>query len=251
MSFRFKAFGIHLLGSAVVLTLILGGLFLGWYRWPAWYLLDVMTVTTVMAGVDLTLGPMLTFVIASPAKPRRELARDIGIIVVAQLAALIYAVLVLWSGRPLYYTFSADRLEVVRAFEIEAVDTVLATQHNPQFAPHWYSRPRWVWAELPSDATVANEIVQSAIGGGPDVVDMPRYFKTWEQGLPELRTKLKPVEQLRGLSKSEKALVVARLGALKLPEDQANAMLMTGRSTSLVAIFELRTLRMSALIKTQ
>ena len=70
MSFRFKAFGFHLLGSAAVLTLILGGLFLGWYRLPAWYLLDVLTVTAVTAGVDLALGPMLTFVIASPAKPR-------------------------------------------------------------------------------------------------------------------------------------------------------------------------------------
>jgi hypothetical protein len=249
--FRFRAFGFHLLGSAVVLTLILGGLYLGWYRWPAWYLLDVLTVTAVMAGVDLALGPMLTFVIASPAKPRRALARDIGIIVAVQLVALIYAALVLWSGRPLYYTFSAERLEVVRAFEIEAVDAVLAAQHNPQFAPHWYSRPRWVWAELPSDATVANEIVQSAIGGGPDVVDMPRYFRNWEQGLPELRKQLKPVDKLPGLSRQEKALLAARLGALKVPANQANAMLMTGRSASLVAIFELRNLRMSALITTR
>ncbi len=251
MKFRCRAFGFHLLGSAVVLALVLGGLYLGWYRWPAWYLLDVMTVTVVMAGVDLALGPMLTLVIASPAKPRRELARDIGVIVAVQLVALAYAASVLWGGRPLYYTFSADRLEVVRAFEIEAVDAAAAATLNPQFAPHWYSLPRWVWAEMPSDAKVTNEIVQSAIGGGPDIVDMPRYFKTWEQGLPELRKQLKPIDKLPGLSKKEKARLVAHLGALKFPGDQANAMLMTGRSASLVAIFDLHTLRMRALIKTK
>ena len=249
MRFRFTAFGFHLLGSAVVLTVVLGGLYLGWYRWPAWYLLDALTVTAVMAGVDLALGPMLTFVIASPAKPRRALARDIGLIVAVQLAALIYAVLVLWSGRPLYFTFSADRLEVVRAFEIEAADVATAAKYNPQFAPHWYSLPRWVWAEMPNDAAVANEIVKSAIGGGPDVVDMPRYFKSWEQGLPELRKQLKPLDKLAGLSKQQAARLAIRIRALRLPADQTNTMLMTGRSNSLIAIFDLNTLRITALVK--
>ena len=38
-------------------------------------------------GVDLGLGPLLTFVIARSSKPRRVLARDVGIIVTVQLCA--------------------------------------------------------------------------------------------------------------------------------------------------------------------
>ena len=41
MKLRFKAFGLHLLGSTVALSSILGALYFGWYRWPGWYLTDV------------------------------------------------------------------------------------------------------------------------------------------------------------------------------------------------------------------
>ena len=81
MNFRFKAFGLHLLCSIVALTTILGALYLGWYRWPGWYLADVSRVVLVMVGVDVVVGPLLTFIIASKKKPRRELARDVGIII--------------------------------------------------------------------------------------------------------------------------------------------------------------------------
>ena len=67
MKFRLKAFGLHLLGSTVALTLILGALYLGWYHWPGWYLADVSHVVIVMVGVDLVVGPLLTFMIAARA----------------------------------------------------------------------------------------------------------------------------------------------------------------------------------------
>ena len=34
MRFRLAALGLHLLASCVALTVVLGGLYLGWYRWP-------------------------------------------------------------------------------------------------------------------------------------------------------------------------------------------------------------------------
>src|ERR1700688_5063423 len=105
MRFRLAALGLHLLASCFVLTVILGGLYLGWYHWPGWYLADVVRVTIVLAGVDLVAGPLLTFIIASPVKPRRVLARDSGVIVAVQLIALTYGAVSLWNGRPLYYAF--------------------------------------------------------------------------------------------------------------------------------------------------
>jgi hypothetical protein len=106
MRFRLKAFSLHLLSSATVLTLILGALYFGWYRWPGWYLTDVTRVILVMVGVDVVLGPTLTLIIANQKKSRRELTRDIGIIVAVQLCALTYGSVSLWNGRPLYYAFS-------------------------------------------------------------------------------------------------------------------------------------------------
>src|SRR5215469_16706020 len=99
MKFRLTAFALHLLGSATALILVLGALYLGWYRWPGWYLSSVLHMVGLVVLVDLALGPTLTFIVATPAKAARVLARDIGIIVTVQIAALIYGTVTLWQGR--------------------------------------------------------------------------------------------------------------------------------------------------------
>src|SRR5215469_14171687 len=131
MKFRLTAFGLHLLGSAIALTLVLGALYLGWYRWPGWYLSSVLHVVGVVVLVDLALGPTLTLIIASPGKPRRALARDIGVIVTVQIVALGYGAATLWQGRPLYYVFSVSSLDMVQASDIDAQERRLARQQNP------------------------------------------------------------------------------------------------------------------------
>ena len=213
MRFRLKAFGLHLLASAVVLTLVLGTLYLGWYRWPGWYLADVLHVVTVLAGVDLAVGPLLTFVIARSSKPRRELTRDVAIIVAVQLFALLYGTVSLWNGRPLYYAFSENVLQLVQAYDIDAHELALARQQNAELAPHWYSLPRWIWAPLPLDSHERDRIVASAIVGGDDVISMPRYFKRWEQGLPALRTQLKKLDDLGFFSSADKNALKERMRA--------------------------------------
>src|SRR6266853_4314170 len=183
MRFRLKASGLHLTGSACALTLVLGGLYLGWYRWPGWYLTGVVRILLIVGIVDLALGPTLTLLIANPRKPRRELARDIAVIVCVQLVALVYGATTLWRGRPLYYTFSVDRLEIVQASDLEAKEIALGRRGNPALAPHWYSLPRWIWAPLPDDPDEPARIAEGSVFGGQDVIQMPRYFKPWEQGL--------------------------------------------------------------------
>ena len=249
MQFRLRAFALHLVGSSGALTLILGGLYLGWYRWPGWYLLSALHVVGIVVLVDLVIGPTLTLIVADPGKPRRILARDVAMIVTVQLAALLYGAATLWSGRPLYYTFSADRLECVQASDIEGSEIALALRENPSFAPHWYSLPRWIWAPLPKDADEAMRIVNDAsFGSGKDVIDMPRYFKPWAEGLPKLHDQLKRLDDIIYLSKQEKQSLHARLSAVGLAPDQPNTLIMWGGSRRLVAVFDPATLRLERLL---
>lgn len=250
MRFRFTAFGLHLLASAAALSLILGALYAGWYRWPGWYLTGVLHVVMILLIVDLALGPTLTLIIASPRKPRRELARDIGVIATVQLAALIYGAATLWLGRPLYYTFSADRLEVVQASDLDAAELALARRNNPALAPHWYSRPRWVWAPLPEDPHEAEKIVSSTIFGGRDVIDMPRYFRPWAAGFTQLRGQLAVVADMKKLSAQEKQSVTAHLRSRGLSAEERNALIMWGvNGTRLVAVFDPDTLAIRAFLR--
>lgn len=249
MKFRFKAFGLHLLGSSVVLTLTLSILYLGWYHWPGWYLANVPPVIAVMAGVDVVLGPLLTLVIASSKKSRRKLSRDIAVIVSCQLIALSYGTLTLWQGRPLYYAFSVNCLSIVQAYEIDPQELDLARHQSAELAPHWYSVPRWIWAPLPQDAEEANKIVTAVFQGGSDVTAMPRFYKRWEQGLPELRTQLQKVDEIKFFSRNEKAALKQRMRAAGLATDQPDAIALTGRGRPLLAVIDPASLKITAILK--
>jgi hypothetical protein len=249
MKFRLKAFSLHLLGSATTLTLILGTLYFGWYRWPGLHLADATAVVTVLVGVDLVLGPLMTFIIASKSKARRVLARDIGIIVAVQICALIYGSASLWSGRPLYYTFSVNILQMVQAYDIDSQEADLGRQQNPELAPHWYSLPRWIWAPLPADPEQRQKIVTGAITGAADVVSMPRYFKPWEQGLPSLRAQLKKVDDVPYFSRGEKKRLREHIKEAGFASDQMNTMPLTGRGKPLLAVFDLANLKIVGIFK--
>ena len=248
MRFRLNAFALHLVGSGCVLTAVLGGLWLGWYRWPGWYLANALHIVGLLILIDLALGPTLTLIVANPAKARRELTRDIGVIVCVQLAALIYGATTLWSGRPLYYTFSFDRLEIVQASDIKPEELALASQHNPSFAAHWYSLPRWIWAPVP-DGEEGARIAAGVLFGGSDVIDMPRYFKPWEQGLPRLRDELVRLDDVKYLTKPQKQTLRARMSERGLPLDERNTMLMWGGSRRLLAVFDPTTLHIVAILR--
>ena len=249
MKFRFKAFGLHLLASAAILSLTLGTLYLGWYRWPGWYLADVPRVVAVMAGVDLVLGPTLTLIIASPKKLRRELTRDIAMIAAVQLIALVYGATSLWHGRPLYYAFSENVLQMVQAYDLDPQEVNLARRQNAQYVPHWYSLPRWIWAPLPDDPAERGKIVESAVNGGFDVISMPRYFKRWDEGLPALRTQLKNVDDVAYFPRAEKARLKERMRASGLATDQKNAMPLTGRGHPLLAVIDPSSAKITAILK--
>jgi hypothetical protein len=248
MHLRLKAFSLHLLSSAVVLTFILGCLYFGWYRWPGWYLTDVTTVVLVMVCVDVVLGPTLTLIIADKKKPRRELARDIGIIVAFQICALLYGFVQLWNGRPLYYVFSEDALSVVQAYDIDDQEAELGRRANAEFAPHWYSLPRWVWVPLPQDPKERQEITSGAASGAA-VISMPRYYKHWELGLPALRDQLIRLNDCKYFSGVEKKRLKQRIQSAGMATDQADTLPFTGRTRPLLAVFNLSSLQISGMFE--
>jgi len=249
MKFRFKAFGLHAACSAAALTLIVGSLYFGWYRWPGWFLADVSHAVAVMVAVDVVVGPLITLLIASPKKPRRELARDISIIAVIQLAALGYGSVTLWKGRPLYYAYSINCMSVVQAFDIDAASLQVARDRKSGLVPHWYSLPRWIYAPLPQDPAESDKIVASAIGGGTDVIAMPQYYKPWHDGFTDLRTQLKKVDDINFFVPLERKALKVRMQALGLATDQADSIPLTGRGRPVLVVLDPASLEVKAIIK--
>lgn len=248
MRFRLKLFALHLLASASVLTLVLGLLYLGWYRWPGWYVAGVSSVVAVVVAVDLTLGPLMTFLVAQPTKPRPELARDIAIIATVQLCALVYGTYSLWSGRPLFYVYSVNTLEVVQAYDFNSHELAVARQQHAVIMPHWYSLPRWIWVPLPKDSKEAGKILATVLNGGDDITSMPQYFKPWDQGLSDLRSQLRRVDDVLYFRREEKAALRQRMRALGMDPDQSNAISLSGRGRPLLVVFDRATLKIEAML---
>jgi hypothetical protein len=249
MKFRFKAFGLHVTASTCLFLVALGALYFGWYRWPGWYLTGATTIVLMMAGIDVVLGPLLTLIIANPNKPRRELARDIAIIATVQLVAMGYGLTTLWHGRPLYYTFSTRFLEMVQASDLSPEQIALGRKLNPEFAPYWYSLPRWVYAPLPNDPKLVEKIIQGTIGGGDDVIQMPRYFRPWKEGAEELRKELRPVAQMTELGVRDKQMAAVRMRELGVTTDQPIALPMMGRAKPLVGVVDPATGQVRAILR--
>jgi hypothetical protein len=169
--------------------------------------------------------------------------------VAVQLCALVYGTGSLWSGRPLYSAFSENLLQLVQAYDIDAKETALSLQQNPDFAPHWYSLPRWIWAPLPQDEQERTKIITSTIVGGDDVISMPRYFKPWEQGVSALRAQMKKVDNVAYFAPSEKTRLKERMRTAGLATDQADTMPLTGRRYPLLAVFDPANLKITAIFK--
>src|SRR4051812_10341267 len=108
---RWQAAPVHLLMSAVIAALVFSTMLLLWYPQPYFTAAGGLTLLLLLVGVDVFIGPMLTVVVFDPQKKRLKL--DLIIIVVLQLAALVYGAWVMFSARPVYVAFAGDRFELV------------------------------------------------------------------------------------------------------------------------------------------
>lgn len=113
--FRFLAAGWHMMGSVAVALLASLLVFLLWYPWPYYKVSGGAELFGIVSGCDVILGPLITLAIFSVAKPRRELARDMAVVVAIQLAALVYGLHTMYVARPAALAFEGERFRLTIA----------------------------------------------------------------------------------------------------------------------------------------
>ena len=219
---------------------------MGWYRWPGWYLAGMLTILPIVVAVDAALGPLMTFIIANPSKPRTELGRDISVIAGVQILALVYGAFTLWSGRPLYYVYSGLQLSMVQASDIGPAEINLARQANPDLAPYWYSRPRWVY--VPNSGNGKSTLEQAAATRGISELT-PSDMRPWSQGTADLRKSLKKMSAWEYFSVPQKAALKQRMAAQGYAVDAANTIPVIGKGPPLLAIVDTNTMTIQALLR--
>jgi hypothetical protein len=119
---RLRASAIHLGLSTLVAAACAALVFLLWYPAPFREISGGRELFLMVVAIDVVLGPLITFAVFNPNKPRAELVRDLGVIVVLQLAALAYGLHTVAQARPAVVALEGDRLRVVRAIDLEDAD---------------------------------------------------------------------------------------------------------------------------------
>lgn len=117
-----RAFGWHLVSSVAVACVAAGVVFGLLYPTPYAQMLGGFELFLLVMGVDVVCGPLLTFVLFNPAKPKRELTLDLGIVACLQIAALVYGLHTVWIARPVYLAYELDRFRVITLADLEPED---------------------------------------------------------------------------------------------------------------------------------
>ena len=164
---KLKAFIIHAgITLPIYIALVLVIKFI-WY--PEFYfkLLDVLPILAMLFGIDVILGPLLTFIIYKKNKP--SLKFDISVIALVQLAAFIYGISVMYKERPLFLVYAVDRFIIVTASDIKTKEL------KPELLRG--KNPKIINAKLPDSDQEKSALTMAIFSEGIDIEYRPKLYK--------------------------------------------------------------------------
>lgn len=182
----------HLLLSLLVALASAAVVFGLWYPAPYRQMLQVDHIYLLVLAVDVVCGPLLTLILASPKKSRRERWLDFSLIGVIQLAALAYGMHSVWVARPVALVFEVDRLVVVTANEVllDGLPKALPEFRNLPFAGVLKAGTR----KSANGAEMMHSLDLSL--GGVPLAAQPDWWQPLADSLPAMRGRAKPLAEL-------------------------------------------------------
>ena len=172
-----QAAGIHSLCTMLIACLAAWVVFGVWYAYPYRELSGGRELFLLVVAVDVVCGPLLTFVLFNPKKPRKELWMDLGVVAFIQLAALGYGMWTVWQARPLYLVHEVDRYKVISVPDIKA-EELKALPAN--LKPQLWAGPQTVSIRPPKNAEEYNKVLFEAATGGRDYAERPEFYIPYE-----------------------------------------------------------------------
>jgi hypothetical protein len=212
---RWQAAGLHLLICAAIATAVITLMLAVWYPRPLFEAEGGPGLVFILVGVDVVIGPLITFVIFKAGKP--GLRFDLCIIAVLQLSALAYGVSMVAGVRPAYIVFVHDQFETVGAMELAERDLAAASQ--PEFRKVPITGPVVVALKLPPlDPQERSDLMFQALGGGKDLRHFPKYYVPYSEYIKEVLARGQTPAQLRERDPPTAKVVDAWLAEARVPE---------------------------------
>jgi hypothetical protein len=211
IKFALQAALLHFLISLTIACIAGFLVFYLWFPYPYRELAGGSSLFWLVVSVDVVCGPLLTAIIYTPSKPRRELLLDLGLIAFIQLGALIYGMHALWQARPVYLAFEVDRLHVVTYADIQK-EHLKPEKNQLHFLP--WRGIQFIGTREP----VSNDEMIKSLDlslQGIDPAFRPDWWTSYESIIPKVRSKAYPLDLLlkknpANADKIEKAVIESR-----------------------------------------
>ena len=194
VNLRFRATAIHLAGSACVASVAWWLVSVVWYPEPLAALAGGSALFAILVAVDVVIGPALTAVVADPRKGRRELVRDLSVILLLQLSAFAYGMYSMAAARPVALAFEIDLFRVVTAAE---VNTQTLSQAPASLRSLSWTGPVTLASVKPTNPAEQLRTIDLGFAGVP-LAALPEYWREYAPLAATAWAVSKPVAALLG-----------------------------------------------------
>jgi hypothetical protein len=206
----------HLVISAAVVVLAALLVFGVWYPSPWRQLLGVAGIFGLVVVADVVCGPLLTLVLASPKKSRKERWVDLSLVGAIQLIALVYGLWSVFGARPVALVFEVDRLTIVSANEVQT-DQLNAAPEGLRALP--WAGVQLAGAREPSSSTEYVASLDMSLQGVTPAM-RPAWWVPYKAVKPEVVKRAKPLDELLKTRPQQAALLESAAEKTGLPMGQ-------------------------------
>lgn len=231
LSLKTRAWFVHLMLSGVILLPVVLVVYFWWFPHPFFRVQDVSAVFFILVGIQLLLGPLLTFVVYAPQK--KGLKFDLAVIALVQLAALGYGLYSIESERPAYVVFAVDRYVPVAAKDVD-----FASAGMDGFGDGVPGAPVYVFSELPMGE--AFQAFQNSVlfGGQPDLERRPEFWLPMDTGRAAVLASARSLAALMDARPAAAQRLAAAAGRLDMTPEGALFVPLPGKREDFAAIID-------------
>ena len=159
MNNKVKAALIHFLLSLVIISFVMVTIVYFWFPSSILKVSNFEEIALLILGVDIVLGPLLTFIVFKPQK--KGLKLDLTFIALIQISALVFGIFNLYKVHPLYISFNIDRFTLVSADEAQP-----QRAKSDEFKISKISSPKLVISKMPEDIEEKNKLILATMESG-------------------------------------------------------------------------------------
>ena len=223
---KIKAAGLHLFISAAMAALVAAVVFGLWFPHPLRELSGGTHLFWMLVAINVVCGPLLTAVVFNPSKARRELALDLALVALVQLAALGYGIYSLSQMRPVAMVFEDDRFVAVPAAHID-------TSELPR-APLEFQTLSWTGPLLLGTHSATGQSAEESLDmflQGKATSSEPSWWQTYSESQPYVQRSMKPLYALhKRLKYEQKKLVETAAASVGMPVSSLYYLPLTGQT---------------------